>query len=102
MQTWQAEASSLRAWGASDCARVLERCVSELGDGLATWQDEQLSLSKASEESGYSISHLRRLVSQGILADVADAGPVQLRRGDLPRKPGRDVRSAHVSILRTG
>jgi hypothetical protein len=38
--------------------------------------------------SGYSIPHLRRLLAEGALRNVGAGGPVRLRRGSLPRKPG--------------
>lgn len=99
---WQADARNLRDWGVDEAARVLERCAEQLAERVATWADELVDLNTAAAESGYSIAHLRRLISKGVLQDRANEGPPQLRRGDLPRKPGHHVTETHVAILRTG
>ena len=96
---WRAEIERLRAWGANETATVLERCVNQLSDRMETWQDEELCLADASDESGYSVAHLRRLISQGALRDIGQDAPVLVRRGDLPRKPGYTPNQ--VPILRT-
>ena len=85
---WHATAETLHVWGAEAEARVLERCAEELAVAVATRDDELLTLRQAGEESGYSVSHLRRLISQGVLSDVSETGPPRVRRADLPRKPG--------------
>lgn len=85
---WHSDAENLRAWGAGEWARVLERCAEQLADALAEREDETLTLAEAAAHSGYSVSHLRRLIAHGTLRDVAETGASRVRRGDLPRKPG--------------
>ncbi len=85
---WRVVAETLRRRGATAQAVVLESCAEELEAAL--WEHEQatLTLKEAAEESGYSVQHLRRLVTQGLLTDVAESSQIRVRRGDLPRKPG--------------
>ena len=85
---WRTEAANLRTYGAEGAATALERCADELEARVMEWADERLTLVDAGQESGYSVQHLRRLVTQGLLTDVAESGQIRVRRGDLPRKPG--------------
>ena len=48
---------------------------------------EELTLSDATEESGYSYSALQKMVASGELANLGDKGSPRVRRGDLPSKP---------------
>jgi hypothetical protein len=89
---WHATAEGLRDWGATAEARVLDKCADELADALEVGDEEEVSLAQGAVESGYSISHLRRLIAQGKLQDVADTGPPRVRRRDLPRKPGHHLK----------
>ncbi len=83
---WRKDAEFLRQNGAEGQALAYERCADTLSEWFADWEDETLTLEQASQESQYSVTHLRRLVSQGKLRDRADSGATMLRRGDLPRK----------------
>jgi hypothetical protein len=87
LDRWRADATALRRRGATGFAQLLEGCAEELEAWLQGRESEVLGLPEASEESGYSQEHLRRLVREGILPDVATDGPIRVRRGDLPRKP---------------
>lgn len=53
-------------------------------DGLA---DELLDLSAAATESGYSKSHISRLIRDGFLSNAGKPHAPLVRRADLPRKP---------------
>lgn len=79
-------------------ASVLERCADELEEQLEQNGRELLTLHQAAMESGYSESHLRRLVKDGHLSDRADKGPKMVRRGDLPRKVRRDSTVSPICI----
>ncbi len=83
---WESDAALMCSYSATPVGDALIRCAEELRDEIATVEDGLLSYEEAADESGYSVSHLRRLVSQGQLRDQTDQGPTQLRRGDLPRK----------------
>jgi len=85
---WRADAEILRRRGCEEAARLLESCAGDLDACLAVGDGETLSLAEAARESGYSAGHLRWLIGQGRLRDVAQSGPARVRRGDLPRKPG--------------
>ncbi len=89
MREWQELAGRLREYGADQSATAVERCATELSDRVTDWTDTLLTLEQSAEESGYSVAHLRRLVSQDVLKDLAENGPTMLRRGDLPLKPRR-------------
>lgn len=100
LRRWHADAENLRSWGAEATAQVVDRCAAELEDTLATQDAEALSLAEAAKESGYCVSHLRRLIAEGKLRDVAEKGQSRVRRGDLPRKPGHHP--TPTSVLRLG
>ncbi len=87
---WREVAATLRPYGAESAATALERCADELEARVMEWADEPLTLSDAAQESGYSVQHLRRLVTQGLLTDVAESSQIRVRRRDLPRKPGHN------------
>lgn len=84
----RADAEVLRRRGCEEAAALLESCAGELDACLVGEQVETLSLAEAARESGYSAGHLRYLIAQGRLRDVAQTGRPRIRRGDLPRKPG--------------
>lgn len=85
---WRADAATLRRRGCLEAARLLESCADELDQVLAAGENEAVSLAEAARVSGYSPAHLRRLIADGQLRNVAEKGPTRVRRGDLPRKPG--------------
>ncbi len=47
---------------------------------------EELTLSDAAEESGYSYSAIQKMVASGELSNLGDKGNPRVLRGDLPRK----------------
>ena len=98
LRHWHAEAEKLRSWGVDATAQAVDRCAAELEDTLTTLDAETLSLGEASQASGYCVSHLRRLITEGKLRDVAEKGQPRVRRADLPLKPGHTV----YRSLRTG
>ncbi len=86
---WREKAGELRDLALESEARAFERCASELERSLAEHDLEALTLQRAANESGYSYGHLQRLVGEGELENVGSIGSPRVRRGDLPRKPGR-------------
>lgn len=86
--SWRSDAETLRRRGCEEAARLLATCADELDEARSAGDDEPLSLADAAQVSGYSRAHLRRLLADGALRDVAARGAPRLRRGDLPRKPG--------------
>jgi hypothetical protein len=88
-------ASVLRDYGAAvQAAHAWEQAAELLEEALREAQLEALTIREAAQESGYSASHLRRLIREGDIPDSGTeaTGPRILRR-DLPRKPGYRVAS---------
>jgi hypothetical protein len=88
---WRAVATMLREYGAEAQAHALERCATELEDGLRERAVETLSLQESAIESGYSADHLGRLVREGKIPNVGRKGAPRLRRADLPIRPKRRI-----------
>ena len=86
---WKAEAVVLRKRGAAVQAEVLESCAADHEQAVQEWQNEELTLHEAAEESGYSYSALQQMKD----LHVGTSGSPRLRRCDLPRRPGRSSRS---------
>lgn len=93
-------AVTLRAWTGDDrSAHIYEKVASE----LITWNEsranELLTLAEAEVESGYSRSHLGRLVRTGKLRNHGGRTSPRVRRGELPK---RVVKAAPLPKLKTG
>ena len=73
---------------AEQAARAYERCAAIAETALRGHWEEALSLEEAELESGYSRSHLRRLIREGIIPDAGGPGRPRILRRHLPRKPG--------------
>ena len=82
---WRADAVVLRKRGAVAQAEALESCVADHEQAVQEWQNEELTLHQAAEESGYSYSALQQMKD----LHVGTSGSPRLRRCDLPRRPGR-------------
>lgn len=89
---WLEEADRYAVDGAMVRAdKLLQRVAGELTAAWQDWQTEQLNTAQAATESGYSEARLRELVREGAIPDSrppGSQGPIQIRRCDLPRKPG--------------
>lgn len=84
---WRTQVLSLRAWGASAQANVLEHAAEQLEQAIADEGRTILTLHEAAAESGYSAEHLARLIRHGKIPNVGRRHAPRVRRGDLPRKP---------------
>ena len=71
---------------------IAAEVVAEL-ESLAPADDEVLSLRASAGESGYSVDRLQKLVADGSIPNAGRKGKPGIRRGDLPRKPARALRS---------
>lgn len=74
-----------------EAARLVETAIEAL-------ENELLDLPEAAEESGYTTSHIRRLLGleagyKAILPNAGTKKQPRIRRGDLPRKPGHPGRT---------
>ena len=70
-------------------AQVLEDACDRLERTVREADLQHLTLAEAARESGYSADQLSRHIREGRLVNVGRKGAPRLRRGDLPRKPGR-------------
>ena len=52
---------------------------------------EELSLRDAAEESGYTRSHLKRLLREQAIPNSGNEGETRILRSHLPKKPGQGV-----------
>lgn len=93
---WETEAAHFqrfRAW--VDGAAVCRALLSDLAHVRDAGNHQVLSLEEASEWSGYSKTHLMRLVKSGQVSTLrppSNRGRLSFLRADLPRKPGRQHR----------
>ena len=90
--SWRREAEVLRSYGAADRADTAERHATEMERAFRDWGRQELPISEATDWSGYSAERLRELVREGKIPDgrpSGSQGKIQIRRCDLPRKPGQ-------------
>src|SRR2546425_10869637 len=73
--------------GAEALAACLESCATELEVWARAWELEQLTLSQAAAESGYSYSTVQHLVAAKRIRNAGSARRPRIARKDLPRKP---------------
>ena len=72
---WRQEAENLRSrYADGRLAALCETHAGELDALLRTQLDEELTLKQAARISGYSYSHLRRLLDAGELANMGIEG----------------------------
>ena len=86
---WRTDADRFQSLGQDAPARMSEAHAEELVEELRSWRNEELTITEAASESGYSEDHLRDLVRSGRLPDNRAPGSedrILVRRSDLPRK----------------
>jgi hypothetical protein len=83
---WRARAELFRKHGVEQAAATIEVLAVELEAVLQADDGRCLTLRQGSEESGYSVEHLARLVREGKLANVGRKYAPRVRRGDLPKR----------------
>lgn len=88
---WRNEAEIFERRGAANQAATLMSCADELEQWMRERELEKLSLTQATEESGFSYSALQKMVAKGRLTNVGDKNRPRVRRCDLPRKPSRST-----------
>lgn len=84
---FRATAKKLAASGAADIAVVWELAAERADAYFRAHALEELTLARASEESGYSISQISRLLTSGTIQNVGKKGAPRVSRGSLPKKP---------------
>ena len=83
---WRRHAKALRRYASESPAVALERCAAELEDTLRKRDETTFSLVEAARESGYTATHLGRLVRDGRIPNAGRPGAPRIARKDLPRK----------------
>ena len=86
-EKWRTEAKRFRQFEAHGQAAACEQLANELEAALAAWDVSPLTVTEASEHSGYSEDHLRRLVRRGQVPNAGRRNSPRILRKDLPRKP---------------
>jgi hypothetical protein len=84
-------ARQLERFGASEAAGACAAVADYLEHEFQVWWSEELSISAASQESGYSAERLRAQVRGGKLParrEGSPSGEIRVRRADLPRRVG--------------
>lgn len=73
-----------------DGDKLYRKVAAELETALREYNNEQLTVAEAAEESGYSEDALRELVRDGPIPDTrppGSQGRITIKRKHLPRKP---------------
>jgi hypothetical protein len=92
-------------------ARSLEWAAQKIEEALRDESDQLLTLPQAAEISHYHPDSLARMVREGQIPDLRppnSKGPIRIRRGDLPIKPGwrhtpdADVRELASRLAKRG
>ena len=87
---WSQRADDLKRLAANvDGQRLIAELLAELALLFREEDSQALNLQEAAQESGYSPDHLGREVRAGRIPNVGRRNAPRIRRGDLPRKPGR-------------
>lgn len=90
---WRDRAESGEAERAMvDRASVYRRVADELERAREKRAQPLLSVEQAAAESGYSETHIRRLLRNATLPNAGQKHTPRVRRADLPRKPGSGAR----------
>lgn len=98
---WREKAETLRRYGASVQADVMDALAGEAEAAWATYQNDALTLAEASAEGGHSPEHLQALVASGRIENVGKKGRPRIRRRDVPKKVGAS-NAARSSLPRSG
>ena len=88
-ERWRCHGEMFQRFGEEGIARAFSTCADELEAAVSVWGDELFTLEEAEQETGYTADALGRLIREGKIPNGGKAGSPQIRRRDLPRKPGR-------------
>ena len=86
LEEWRRRAETIRQYGGEAPARALEACAAELEAALGRQARTVLTLKEAARATGYSASHLGRLVRAGTIPNAGRPGAPRIALGHLPRK----------------
>ena len=83
---WRKQAKALRRYGGETPATAIERCADDLDATLRERDETTFSLVEAARESGYTATHLGRLVREGKIPNAGRPNAPRIARRHLPRK----------------
>ena len=83
---WRKQAKALRRYGGETPATAIERCADDLEATLVERDETTFSLVEAARESGYTATHLGRLVRDGKIPNAGRPNAPRIARRHLPRK----------------
>lgn len=86
LEDWRRRAGTIRQYGGEVPARALEACATELEAALRRKDRTVLTLKEAARATGYSVSHLGRLVRTGTIPNAGRPGAPRIALRHLPRK----------------
>ncbi len=78
-------------WPQDPLVSALVSFADEIEARALTHALEELSLRDAAEESGYTRSHLKRLLREQAIPNSGNEGETRILRSHLPKKPGQGV-----------
>lgn len=96
-ERWREEAQLLEKYGDVVGAKACALHATELEAAMTEAENEELTLEQAANESGYSERRLREMIASGQLPNAGKKGAPRLRRGELPRRPGKPVAAYDAS-----
>ena len=91
---WRRQAKTLRRYGGQALATALERCADELEGTIQERDETTLTLTDAARESGYTATHLGRLVRDGKIPNAGRPNAPRIARRHLPLKAPSEPRLA--------
>lgn len=98
-KSWREEAQTIRRrYNDEKLATLCETHALELETAVRTSLDAPITLDEAARRSGYSKSHLRRLMDSGKVPNIGEKGAPRVRLGDLPYRPRRMVVDAGIKM----
>ena len=90
---WLEEAETLERYSDKRGASLCRMHSAELTDAVARQESDLLTLTQASQTSGYTSDHLRHLIAEGTIPNAGRKGSPRIVRRDLPMKPGSQCSS---------
>ena len=86
VDNWRRRAGTIRQYGGEAPAQALEACATELEAAVRRKDRTVLTLNEAAMATGYSASHLGRLVRDGTIPNAGRPGAPRIALRHLPRK----------------
>lgn len=96
--TWRHRAAGIEPYSPG-AAAAFRRCADDLDASLRSAALDEFTLAEASEQSGYSVDHLARLVRDGKIPNAGRPHVPRIRRGDLPRRAGALPSAPSVAMV---